>query len=116
MGDKKFSNIYNYTEQHHFNSAPYQIIGILISGIYSSESKNEYIITVSDNGIGMNDEEHPDFNASGKQSSSAHVGLGNVISRVKYLYREKADIKIDSKYGVGTSITISLNLEPEDAG
>ena len=89
---------------------------LAITGIYSSESKNEYIITVSDNGIGMNDEEHPDFNASGKQSSSAHVGLGNVISRVKYLYREKADIKIDSKYGVGTSITISLNLEPEDEG
>ena len=49
-------------------------------------------------------------NMAGDES---HVGLGNVISRLHYMYKDNVDVDITSNYGFGTEIHIKLILEGE---
>ena len=76
------------------------------------------IITVSDNGIGMDDDQlttllsavavsapHP------RQAESRSVGLVNIAQRLKLKYGVRAEIRISSERDVGTCVTIRIPAE-----
>ena len=88
---------------------------LAITGRYSGSEKQDYIITVSDNGIGMTEEELRKYCGEPGEIDGEHVGLANVVSRLRYLYRENVTVQAESNYGFGTSITICLkNLKGEE--
>ncbi len=83
-----------------------------IIGKYDEEKRN-YSITVSDNGIGMTEEQLHSIINGNLSGDESHVGLGNVISRLHYMYKDNVDVDIKSNYGFGTEICIKLALEGE---
>ena len=74
--------------------------------------EDEYVcIRVSDNGIGMKEDELKKVRdlVSGKQQPAADntgFGLANAAERLRLNFGEKYTIRIDSTYGEGTDVTI----------
>ena len=62
------------------------------------QSSNQIQITVEDNGRGFEQ----------KEIKSVGIGLNNIRSRVDYL---KGSMNIESNPGLGTSVTISFNID-----
>ena len=65
----------------------------------SYESDKRYIIEVIDDGVGFNMDD-VDFN------NNQHFGLNNIKHRIKNI--SKGDIKIESKLGEGTKVTVTF--------
>ena len=79
--------------------------------ISSSQSKSFLIITIADNGIGISENELLKLNKSLLDDnilSSEHIGLNNVNRRIKMTFGDRYGIKISSKSGVGTTVTLYL--------
>ncbi|MBD2863192.1 cache domain-containing sensor histidine kinase [Paenibacillus oceani] len=77
---------------------------------------NELILEVSDNGIGM-EEEHaqrllvePQTMARAEGSGSSY-GLYNVNERIKLFAGEASGLRITSRLGEGTSVTVHIRLD-----
>ncbi|HBX25235.1 MAG TPA: hypothetical protein DEF61_03050 [Firmicutes bacterium] len=70
------------------------------------------IFKIHDNGYGILPEKQKEI-LSSFLDKNVHVGVGlsNVYHRIKLFYGPKADIKIESKMDVGTTISILLPLE-----
>lgn len=70
--------------------------------ISTDEDEDNYYITVEDDGIGF------DVNAPVKQDDTkrSHVGLKNIKERFEVMMG--AEVRIESKYGEGTTVTVKL--------
>lgn len=73
--------------------------------------KDIYILTIEDNGIGMQEEELKHLACLHEPDTSSHVGIANVRKRISYLYGGKADIRYQSLYGYGTTVVIELPVQ-----
>lgn len=76
-------------------------------------SGEKLVIMVSDNGCGISGEKLTallDEFHTGKEKSSASIGLHNIQRRLKMFYGEDYGITISSQLDVGTKATISLPL------
>ena len=77
----------------------------------SSRIKEQYVeIFVSDNGIGMKEHTLQEMLLLRKKPIE-HFGVYSVDHRLKLFYGEDYGIKVDSKYGDGTIITIIIPNE-----
>ncbi len=79
--------------------------------IKARQEKGDYIIEITDNGLGMTKEqirrvESGDYKPSRKRS---HIGLKNVEQRIKYLH-ENSKFYIISEFGQGTTIKIVIPI------
>lgn len=76
------------------------------------KSANELlIITVSDNGVGIDDESLKRLNfdlSENTEHLTKHIGLTNINQRIKLLCGEKYGIAIKSKESKGTSVIVTL--------
>lgn len=89
-------------------------IGILI---YPMDE--EIVIEISDDGKGFAPEQlcrvleqlHG-TNPGKKEDTDAHIGIENIYRRIWYLYRENFSMDIRSRQGNGTTVVITLPLEP----
>ncbi|MET3656511.1 MULTISPECIES: cache domain-containing sensor histidine kinase [Sporosarcina] len=84
--------------------------GILeVSSIFSGQ---DMLITVSDNGVGIDEEQLQYLKNRLAQSSSTlteeHIGLKNVHDQIRYYFGDQYGIEIDSSLGVGTTVTIRI--------
>lgn len=70
--------------------------------IESYETENEYIVKISDDGVGF-DTSAPEYS----DSSRSHIGLENTTNRLKQLSNATVDIK--SKPDEGTEVTIKIS-------
>ena len=70
------------------------------------ESGTDYLVvlTVSDNGVGMDKQTAADF----LTVQSGGYGARNVNERLKLYYGDQYPLKVDSKQGEGTTITITF--------
>ena len=68
-------------------------------------------MTIEDNGIGMSREQLEQLENLYEPETSSHVGIANVRKRISYLYNKKAEMRFESQYGYGTTITIKLPVQ-----
>ncbi len=93
------------------------IIGGLINIKVRREEGNIYI-EVGDNGKGMDENKVAEFNSGRQdmiQSRGEHIGLINIRERLKYLYKNDFEMKIESSSGKGTTVYIKFKeqIDPE---
>ncbi|MCK9445174.1 MAG: ATP-binding protein [Tissierellaceae bacterium] len=69
-----------------------------------------FIIEIKDNGIGMTKEQlaYVQDNFKYADANNQNVGLHNSCRRFKLMFGDRLNYKIDSEYGIGTSITIEV--------
>ena len=77
---------------------------------------NGYYIEVIDNGIGMTKEKAVQVLTDKYEQTSGgtHIGLHNVMSRIKYMY-ENARFEIESEFGYGSRIKIILPVKQKES-
>ena len=75
-----------------------------------SKNRDDILITVKDNGCGMDEEQikalTEKMNATNITTTS--IGMANVNSRIKLFYGEQYGITIQSEPGEGTSVTLRI--------
>jgi sensor histidine kinase YesM len=91
------------------------IIGGYIT-ITAKESDGHITLSVRDNGIGMPqaiiDEVMKSENgALGNNTLGEHIGLCNILARLRYLHKNEFIFIIESKEGMGTEITIKFKIK-----
>lgn len=76
---------------------------------YDSE-KNQGIIRITDNGVGMEEEELKQIREEMRQQKNAEqkLGLSNVCARLRIFFRDRANVEIRSGPDRGTQIAIVL--------
>lgn len=80
------------------------------------EHETNLIFTVSDNGIGMTEQELEQLEKSlcddeeeyGYSKGGSGIGLKNIYRRLCYYYGDEASLNIESSYGVGTTVTLLI--------
>lgn len=75
--------------------------------VEAKADESTIIIKIIDDGIGMDEKKLEDIGQFAEKSKK-HFGLYSVNQRLKLYYGEKASLKIESEYGVGTCITIEI--------
>ncbi len=85
--------------------------------IHGKMEQDNLIFQISDNGMGMNDEqletirktleEPPHFKELGRRSTQS-IGLKNIASRIELYYGVGYGLTVDSTKGTGTTISIKL--------
>jgi sensor histidine kinase YesM len=68
--------------------------------IRTEETANEYLITITDDGLGFDTENYK------SEKKRNHIGIENVRNRLNAMCNGKIDI--DSKSGVGTIVIITI--------
>ena len=77
------------------------------------QKKDKMVITITDNGCGIPSEELRRIMA-GERRKSYHgggFGLRNIDERIKLAFGESYGLRVRSKYGIGTQVSIFLPLD-----
>jgi two-component system sensor histidine kinase YesM len=86
--------------------------GQSLRAMSASYEKEQIIIGIKDNGIGMKQEELQTLRASmlrqPSNDSNIGIGLSNVNERIRLNYGTQYGLEIDSIYQEGTEVTIYL--------
>lgn len=70
---------------------------------------------IRDNGVGMSEDKLADIRLQiSNQKPATSYGLINVSNRIKLTYGKEANLMVDSTYGVGTTIVVSIPLQGEN--
>ena len=71
------------------------------------------VLTVSDNGTGMEDggRNLNEINHSAK--SGVHIGVANVRNRLESYYGGSADMCFESRQGQGTTVVLTIPIDKE---
>ena len=93
---------------------PDRVVHIVFSGEYEEGIVTFYI---SDDGKGIEEEALYEINHISDQPATTgkNVGIRNSILRLKYYYGENASVECESETGVGTTFTITIPYDLEDA-
>ena len=65
------------------------------------------MVSIIDNGVGMSEDKQKVL----LSLKSEGIGISNVVKRIRGLYKERSEIIVKSKEGVGTSFTIKIPFE-----
>ena len=91
------------------------MVGNGIINISGTVSNNNIILTVADNGLGINENRLKSILSAPEHSYRAkghtNIGLRNVDRRIKMYYGEEYGVQIQSREGHGTTITLSFPIE-----
>lgn len=80
----------------------------------SGWEKEEYILfCVEDNGAGIDEDSLADILCF-KQDNTHHIGLNNVDRRARLYGDEKCGIRVESRQGEGTTVTLVLHKHTKD--
>lgn len=80
---------------------------ILITVNPARDDANDILITVSDNGVGMTEEQCKKI-LKKERSDSGGIGVKNVNDRLKIYFGEKYGLTIESELDVGTTVTARI--------
>lgn len=78
--------------------------------------KNDVILEVNDNGVGIEEERLKNIFNIKSEANSNGVGLENIQTRLKLTYGEKYGIKIFSIINIGTTVIIKIPYEIFNGG
>lgn len=85
-----------------------------INIIIEKENENIYVITISDNGGGIEEEKLKEIIGhmqEKRESRTFGIALGNVNQRIKLYYGEQFGVSIESARHKGTSVSLKLPIE-----
>lgn len=84
--------------------------GEKILKISAKVEEENVVISIEDNGVGISEEKIEEIkkNLDDDTISSKHIGIKNVYKRLRIVYNDKADLKIDSREGEYTRIYIII--------
>ncbi|MDY3929720.1 MAG: histidine kinase [Clostridia bacterium] len=84
--------------------------GEKILKISAKVEEENVVISIEDNGVGISEDKIEEINKNLDDDtiSSKHIGIKNVYKRLRIVYNEKADLKIESKKGEYTRICIII--------
>jgi len=85
-----------------------QMIGVCEISVYGKLEGDNVILTVVDNGPGMNKQYVEQLHSDTYESKGTGLGLKNIRERIKLLFGEPYGINIDSELGKGTKVTITI--------
>src|SRR5699024_3853152 len=92
-----------------------EMVGVCTIMVIVKEDEDALMISVKDNGPGM-DENYIDKIIQGDyQPKGTGIGLRNIDERIKILFGENYGIYIESEKGEGTTVTVKLPKEGEAA-
>lgn len=80
--------------------------GKITVSIHSDEN-GDILIKVSDNGVGMTEEQRRNI-LSKERSDSSGIGIKNVNDRLKIYFGDAYGIEIESELDVGTTVTVKI--------
>jgi len=80
---------------------------IKISVKEAPDNKDDILITVEDNGVGMTEEQCRKILRK-ERSDSSGIGVKNVNDRLKIYFGEKYGLTIKSELDVGTIVTVRI--------
>ncbi len=79
--------------------------------------EQELLITVRDDGVGMNEDEMASLNRAIREQPSAQswqskhgLGLSNIYQRILFIYGEQGDMSIDGSPGGGVAVTVTIPI------
>lgn len=72
-----------------------------------SKKDDSLVVSIIDNGVGMSEDKQKVL----LSLKSEGIGISNVVKRIRGLYKERSEIIVKSKEGVGTSFTIKIPFE-----
>lgn len=80
---------------------------IIIQGVHIDD---KLVLTISDNGVGIKENDLKDLNdyINDKNSKFKGIALRNINKRLKLQYGEAFGLEIFSVYGAGTSMVLTL--------
>lgn len=86
--------------------------------MYMGREGERIFIRIQDNGCGIPDEMVREMNAGifRKRDNKSHIGMGNAITRIQMYYGDKAEVKIESLAGQGTTVRIWIPVTGESDG
>ena len=85
--------------------------GIITLSAYSKD--NDLYIEILDNGIGMDEIKVAKLLSSTNSDNKSgfnNIGIANVNDRLKMYYGNDYGLRIESKVGLGTSVTLKIKL------
>ncbi|MBM0067027.1 sensor histidine kinase [Bacillus gibsonii] len=85
-----------------------EVIGECQIHIYFKVSGEHLYITVKDNGVGMSQETIESIYAGTVKPKRSGIGLTNIMERLRIMFGEPFGIQIESKVGVGTTVTVKI--------
>ncbi|WP_141504254.1 cache domain-containing sensor histidine kinase [Paenibacillus luteus] len=89
-------------------------IGACTISIRARETNEGFFLTVEDNGPGMAANTLEQLRKGGLKTNGKGIGLLNIDERIKIAFGESCGLRIDSKIGHGTKITLMLPGETEE--
>lgn len=88
-----------------------QILMIDILGYLENDG---IVIQISDDGCGMRPDQLEELKNNIESTSNNGIGLRNVCRRIQLNYGPEYKVKIESKYGFGTTVTLRLPWKPQN--
>ena len=84
--------------------------------ITGRKKENQVILSVCDNGKGMEEQAVNNILNSkrGTTSNLSGIGIGNVRDRIKLCYGDKCGLRIESEPGIGTTVTIWIPAQAQN--
>jgi len=79
-----------------------------------TKEENRLCIVIEDNGKGMEEETVEKLLHGEEMTGKNHIGIRNSLNRIRLYYGESAEVKIESRIGEGTRITIWLPVITEE--
>ena len=74
-------------------------------------SDTQLLIQVEDNGVGMSNETLDQLISGKNDSRQQHFGVRSTINRIKLMYGQDVEVRIESEKDVGTTVTMAIPLE-----
>lgn len=92
-----------------------EMVGVCTIMVIVIEDEDALMISVKDNGPGMDENYIDKINQGDYQPKGTGIGLRNIDERIKILFGENYGIYIESEKGEGTTVTVKLPKEGEAA-
>jgi two-component system sensor histidine kinase YesM len=128
MQNYRFSNRFSLTVDAHTESLGCRMPPLLLQPIVENsiihgfanqekdceiriiaETAGDYLfITITDNGVGISSEILNNIHKSALSEQTSHIGLSNVIRRIKFFYDDTCYIRVESRAMKGTKVVFKL--------
>ena len=93
---------------YHGAASAVDTVNICVSVKTAADNKDDMLITVSDDGVGMTEEQCRSILTKKQKGGTGGIGLKNVNDRIKICFGSEYGITVESEQDVGTKVTVRI--------